>query len=370
MILPRDGSVLVRMPAWVGDFVLAEPALRGVLDYLEPGTPVSVLGPERLLELLDPRPGLHRVAWPSPRPSELSAWRGHRTALLFTGSFRSAWSAFRAGIPERVGWSRDARGWLLTWSLGAPLERGRRPAGLGQVGRGRRYLPRPFGASCVELVASVGVPVGEPRPRITPSPQAREVVGELLGAAGLEPAAGYFVVNVGSRPGSAKGMQAGLWKEILDALGRAGHGPFVVVGGPGEEDVAQALGSSGCTADLRFLGTTLGLGQLAALAQGARAFLTTDSGPRHVANAVGARVLTWYGPTDPRHTAEHLELTAGLRRPVACGPCHLERCPLPGEAKHACFGRIPVGEAVERLAELLSREPGTPLPCPPSRPRT
>jgi ADP-heptose:LPS heptosyltransferase len=89
-----------------------------------------------------------------------------------------------------------------------------------------------------------------------------------------------------------------------------------------------------------------GLSVLAALAARAALFVGPDSGPRHIARAVGTPAVVLYGPTDPRHTAWHLEHTRHVRHAVACGPCHRERCPLAGPGRHACMTGIDADEIV------------------------
>ena len=81
--------------------------------------------------------------------------------------------------------------------------------------------------------------------------------------------------------------------------------------------------------------------------------LTADSGPRHLAVGLERPLVVVAGPTDPRHTADHLERTALLRVRVPCGPCHRERCPLAGAEHHACMARVaPRGAARALPLEL------------------
>jgi ADP-heptose:LPS heptosyltransferase len=96
------------------------------------------------------------------------------------------------------------------------------------------------------------------------------------------------------------------------------------------------------------------LPELVSLAARARLVLAPDNGVRHVAVAAGASVVTFCGPTDPRHTADHLERQRVLRVEVPCGPCHLERCPLGGEEHHACLRGLDPDAIVAAGEELLA----------------
>lgn len=323
--------LLVRMPRWVGDAVLAEPTLRAL--HAELGADLTLAGSPPLLGLL--APGLPRARrLEVGRRPEARSWRGHDAALLLDGSFASALAALRAGIPRRVGWSSGGRGPLLTEGLEPPRERGRTPLGLGRAGRWPRRLPRPFGASCVELAGRLGVAVGPRRPRLLVPEGAREAVRARRGEVGP-----YLVLQAGARPGSAKGHPPERWRAVLRRLRERGlDAPIFVLGGPGEESVCRAAAEG---TDARVVADPVAdLPELAAWCAEARLVLGCDGGPRHVAAAVGAPRVTLLGPTDPRHTTETRLDETLLRVEVPCGPCHRERCPLPGERHLACHTRI------------------------------
>src|SRR6185436_8814790 len=142
--------VLVRLPSWLGDFVMSEPLVRALDSTLERGR-MTIVARAAHLELLEGRfRHARRVPVEREGRSARSSWRGHDVAFLCTGSFRSAWTAWRAGIARRVGFARDGRGWLLTDALTPALERGGTP------------LER----SLAELAGSIGVFVRDLRPRI------------------------------------------------------------------------------------------------------------------------------------------------------------------------------------------------------------
>jgi len=343
--LQPGARVLVRVPSWLGDAVAAEPALRALLERVGE---VSAAGPERLVRLLaETHVGLR------PLPADDAAsWRGHDVCVLLTNSFRSAWAAWRAGIPERVGWDRDARGWLLTRAARPAREAGRRPLGIGRRGAWPRFLPRPFASSCAELVGLVGVAVPDARPRLEPTAGARRTARSRLEALGLADGAGYVLANVGGRPGSAKAFPAPSWIPGLAAV-RDGCGlPVVLVSGPDEAARADEV-AAGSGPGVYALTPPPELSELLALCAGARVLLTADSGPRHLAVAAGTPVAVVCGPTDPRHTADHLERTRVVREPVECGPCHRERCPLAGGERDACMRRIDPGELARAALALL-----------------
>ena len=337
--LRTTDRVLVCLPAWLGDVVQAEPAVRA-LCASHGESRVSLAGDEHLLDVLDGcLPAARRIAHAGRRGARAEAWRGHDVALLLPGSFRSAWLAARAGIARRVGWARDGRSLLLTDRVVPPLERGRVPLGLGRVAGGRRYLPRPYTAACIELVGRLGVSVGDTRPRLVAAGDELERVRASLRAADHAADAPWALACVGAREGSAKAFGVEGWARALRAFSERTGWPVVAVGGPGEAPAVERVREL-CASSLAIAEAVVGLGTLRALASLASLVLTTDSGSRHVAAAMGAPVACVAGPTDPRHSADHLERQALVRVEVPCGPCHLERCPIRGPGRHACMGSI------------------------------
>jgi ADP-heptose:LPS heptosyltransferase len=343
----RDGDrLLLRLPSWLGDLVMAEPvvdALHGALLDGRLGA-LSLAGPPRFLELL---------AEAAPRARRLGPdddWRGHDAALFLDGSLRSVLRAWRAGIGERFGWTDGGRGLLLTGGMRPALERGGTPLDLGMHGGGRRRLPRPFGAAAAELCGLLGVAVVDRAPRLRATLDARAAVAARLRGLGLDPEEPYLVLDATGRPGSAKAAPPGLWAAALELVPR-GAPPLVVLSAPGEEAPARELAGR--------LGAPLyddpppTLPELLAVVEGARLFLGADSGPRHLATATGRRQVVLFGPTDPRHTADHTERTTRLRRRVDCGPCHLERCPLPAPRTVRCFTGIDPARIAGAIRDAL-----------------
>jgi len=353
-LLVPPARVLVRAPSWLGDFVAAEPVMRalharwraaGCADRL------TIAAPAPFLELVAWKfKGARTLATPRGATPSASTWRGHDVALLLDGSLRSAWAAFAAGIPHRVGWASGLRGPLLTLAARPALERGAVPLGLGVPGRWPRRLPRPFASACVELAALAGLDVRERAPRLLAHVDARTRMRERLARHGVDAQAPFVLVNAGARPGSAKGADP-------ERIGRALAGldvPIVLACGPGEEANARATAAALAGARVVLLDDPApALGELLALIASARVVVTPDSGPRHLAQAFPKRAVVLCGPTDPRHTAEYHAPVVVLRAEVECGPCHREACPLTGERERLCMRSIDAAELNRVVVAML-----------------
>ncbi len=352
---PGSERLVLRLPSWLGDFVMAEPVVRAAWNARR-GTESSaaaltLLAPAPFLELLEGRfPGMRMV--PVPKRDDPAAYRGHDTALFLNGSLASVLAALRGGVRERIGWAGGGRAVFLTRAITRARESGGRPIGWGRRPPRWRRLPRPFGADCVELAAQAGIEVRDTRARITVLERARALVLERLVRAGESGRLPIVAVNVGARLDSAKGVPAESWARAIERCAAEMDALFVLLGGPGEEAAVERTAELVVHARvLAVLDPPASLAELAAWAERCRLFLCADGGARHVARAVGARTLVLFGPTDPRHTAEDLEREEHLVASVPCGPCHLELCPMPGEGQQACMR----SHRPERVAETALR---------------
>lgn len=342
--------LLLHLPSWLGDFVMAEPSVAALERALSDGRlrGLSLVGPPRFLELLEGRCAGARRLGP------LDDWRGHDAALFLDGSLRPLWRALRSGIGAR--WSSWSGGrWLLATEGFVPArERGATPLHIGRAGSGRRLLPRPFGAACAELVGWAGIAVDARAPRLGSTDAGRREAARVLERAGLDPRRPYLVLDASARPGSAKAAPAGLWAAVLTELAQGGAPSALLVTAPGEEELGRELARRAPRRSATLVEAPPSLGALLALIEGAALFLGPDSGPRHLALAVSTPALVLMGPTDPRHTADHTRWTRVQRARVPCGPCHRERCSEPPERRLRCFGELDAQAAGRAALEMLA----------------
>lgn len=226
--------------------------------------------------------------------------RRYDTALLLTNSFSTALITRLAGIPRRIGYDRDARGLLLTDRLRAPT----RPDG--------RYAPVPaieyYLRLACEALLGRAVPdwrAGGHPMRMEITPEQEESAAELLDRSGVGREAPLAVLNPGGND-PAKRWPAERFAVLAEHLAR-GHGLCVAINGsPAEADLAGAI-RSGVSADYRDRVVSLPehgvtLASLKGILRRSGVVVTNDTGPRHMAAAVGARLVTLFGPTDHRWT--------------------------------------------------------------------
>ena len=225
--------------------------------------------------------------------------------------------------------------------------------------------PRPMKEIFDDLARAAGfAPARELRPLI-PGGGATATVEAWLATHGLVP--GRFIAVA---PGSGatvpfRRLDAPEWAEVLHAL-PAGMPP-VLVGAAGDAAlIAGIVAAAARTAPglkLMTLPTALAfdLKQLAAMFTRAAAVVATDSGPMHLAAAMGVPVVGIFGPDTPRRYAPYNSHSIAVSLNLPCSPCN--NCWVYREARctnpdaYACIRRLPPGRVAEAVAAVLARPP-------------
>jgi heptosyltransferase-2 len=344
-VIAAPGKILVRAPNWVGDVVMATPALRA-LRRAHPRAHLALAAPAAAAGLFHGHPGCDDFL-PSPAARGLRALHAHARllarggfdwAVLLPDSPRAALPAWWARIPVRAGYARDPlRRLLLNVEVPVPREGGRRVP----ISMVERYL---------RVTRALGCADAGPELELRIDAVARERVAGRLAREGMGAGVRYAVVTPGASFGSSKLWPADHFAAACDGLARKLDLRCVLAPGPGEEGVARAVAARSRTHPICLDGPVTTLAELAALVADAALVLTNDTGPRHVAVALSTPVVTVMGPTDPRHTQHLLERQRVLRMPVPCSPCHRRVCPI----DHRCMTRLAPSRVVDAAAELLS----------------
>jgi heptosyltransferase-2 len=345
-------NLIVRMPNWVGDVVMATPALRAMRERWPkaeittmclPSGEAILRGSPRIdrFEVYDRR-GKDRGPFGRGRVIRRLREAGFDHAVALPNSFSSAWIFKRARIPRRLGTDYGKRGWLLTDRFRPEMEGGRR-------------VPRPMVEHYAGLLESVGVPRGAPDLELFETPEGRSRALERLRLLGVGPGDRILAVNPGASFGPSKLWLPERFAEVADALQRECGLKPVLLGGPGEALILHQIERRMKTPFVTTGDDPFDLDELKTVVRESALMVTTDAGPRHYAVAFGVPVVVLMGPTDPRYTASGLDRTAVLRvEDLECSPCHLKSCPLP---HHGCMEWITVEQVLTAGRELLRRFP-------------
>jgi heptosyltransferase-2 len=338
MDAPRQ--ILVVMPTWVGDAVMATPLIEAV-HRAAPDAAIDLLIKRPLRGLLEGAPWLRSsVEWHKSDGLWTLSKRLRTTrydwGVLLPNSFRPALVLWLAGVARRVGYARNGRGLLLTDRLHFP----------------RR---RPF--RMVDFYGGLGAPLGVPETsgpmRLYVESDARAKADTLFGTAGLGTVQPVVGLNPGAKYGSSKLWPASHFAQVGDALAERSAARVVVLAGPGEDELARDIIGQMRHPAVTFPSSEVDLATLKAVVARLELMVTNDTGPRHIAAALGVPTVTIFGPT---HRAwgdtGAFAPAAELALDVECGPCMQRACPL---GHHKCMRDLPPGDVIVAAERLLMR---------------
>lgn len=373
--------LLVRGVNWLGDAVMTTPALLRLREHL-PQVHLALLTPAKLGELWQGHPALDSVLSFAPGESVFAVARrlragGFDTALVLPNSPRSALEVWLARIPRRIGYARRWRNLFLTHAIPTrPGHVAMRKRSVGEIKRLAARSDVAAGGAGLLSTAATGSRAGTldsiahqiheylhlaARLGADASPVAPLLrVGEEEVAAakvrfGLEREAGpLLALNPGAEYGPAKRWPAERFVAAACEVQRRVGGTWIVLGGAGDvalaELVVSNIGEAGGVA--RNLAGRTSLRDLMALLKAARVLLSNDSGPMHVAAALGTPVVALFGSTSPELTspglpgeARHRLLSARVR----CAPCFRRSCPI----DLRCMRELRVEQVVAAVLETL-----------------
>ena len=336
-------KLLIRATNWVGDAIMALPALRAVRSHFA-GAEIAIVARPYVADLYREQyicdvlisydtDGAHAgLGGRELLATELRA-RKFDSALLLQNAFDAAWLAWRAGIRERIGYACDGRSPLLTKAIKVP-----------RAGE----IPAHEAFYYLELVRRIGWIEALPQVdqvSFEVSERSRERGEAVLLEAGARPHARRIAVGAGASFGAARCWPAERFAEAANRLAAETDADVVLFGTAAEAAVTAAVADKLHRSPVNLTGKTT-IEELPGALSRCDLFIGNDSGVMHVAAAVGLPVVGIFGPTDPNGTAPLTPRRAILQEKPYCSPCFLRRCP----TDHRCMTKI-VPEAVATAAK-------------------
>ena len=339
----RVSKILIIAPNWIGDAVLSLPVVDGC-SQLWPGAALTVLARPQVAELFEARVPKVRVLKYERgnglrRLINLMAlgWNlrgeGFNLAILLPNSLGSAVMVRLAGVPQRLGYSTDGRGWLLTQGL----KNRRKESGLHQVDY---YLG---------LLHSLGAYQMDRIPQLQLEAKITDRGMALMDSLGIDNNDLLIGVHPGAAYGETKRWFPDRFAAVIEMLQKPGR-RFLLLGGPGEESIAERICKIMAHPPIDIVGKTT-VAEALALVSLCGLFLSNDSGLMHVAAALRVPQVALFGSTDPRKTAP-LNSKAVVINPkeISCTPCFKSECPEDLE----CMKAITVDEVYAAAEQLLN----------------
>jgi heptosyltransferase-2 len=341
--------VVVRGANWVGDAVMTVPALRELRRLLprahvtlatRPWAEGIFAGTDFIDDILitgETRGSTRAVLL------EAREWRTRRfdLAILFPNAFAASLVAALARVPTRLGYATQGRGPLLTHRISVPEWRGQRHEVfyyLNIVAELERLL---YGTTTVEDC--------EPRLELPVSASRVLKARSLLREQGARLERPLVALCPGSTNSRAKRWPAERFAALADMLTERIGAGIVLVGAGEELDISEEVARRMRVRPAVLTGRT-DLSRTAAVLSAADLLITNDTGPAHIAAAVGCPVVVIFGPTNPATTRPFSTLAEVVRRPPDCAPCMLRDCPI----DHRCMTAITAEEVFERSALALN----------------
>lgn len=340
------------LPNWIGDVVMATPALRAVRNHCGPQAHlVGVMRPY-VAEVLAGSCWFDEAVTYTKRPGagECDARNAIcqlRAAnldqiLLLTNSFRTAWMAWRSGTRERVGYRGELRSLLLTRRFALPTN----PT---------TGLPLATLDAYLELATAIGCPPEPPRMELATTAADEAAADRVWERLQLPPGRDVVVFNTGGAFGSAKNWPAEHFAMLAKRIAAEQNLNVLVNCGPKERDTAQQIVTLAADRRVTSLADELDLpiGLTKACIRRARMLVTTDSGPRYLGIAFERPVVSLFGPTDPRLVETHYERETCLSLGIECQPCMERVCPL---GHHRCMRDLSVDRVYAAVSRYLNAD--------------
>lgn len=327
---------------WIGDMVLLTPALRALKQAFRESRLELLLRP-RVADLMESHPHVDACVVDEKtdgRFRSLTKLVGQirdtsfdLAVVLHPTSYRNALLPFLARIPIRVGTKVSGRGLLLTKSC-------RDDTTVHEVDR---YL---------RVLQLLDIDTASDDLEFWHTDADRHIIENLLGAEGILDDDRLIAVNLGTT-WTTKRWDIENFAEVIRQITRlVPEAKIVLTGSYAEQTLTGALPAS--LSVINLVGKTSIL-QLGALLERCNVCLTCDSGPMHIAAAVGTPVVSLFGPTDPmRHRPYGMGHTV-IEKPVSCRPCYKRSCHRQ-DAPHLCMQEIGTGEVVKAVEKRLYKK--------------
>ena len=254
--------------------------------------------------------------------------------VLHPTSFRNALIPFLAGIPERIGSNVSGRGILLTRTCADRTD-------LHEVHRYLRVL---------ELID-----IHEPNAKLEfwHTDADRHAARQILARCGISPKEHLIGVNLGTT-WRTKRWPLENFAEVIAQVQKHFDARILLTGSTAEIPLGEALAQVTKMETINLIGKTT-LMQLGALIESCALYLTCDSGPMHIAAAVGTPTIALFGPTSPIRHGPYGENHEVIEKPVECRPCYKRKC-LRKDQPHLCMTEIDPDEVIAQILKVTRRE--------------
>lgn len=326
--------ILIRMPNWLGDAVMATPILEDVKTHW-PEAHVAVLCHEAIACLLKANPYIdeiltfsrakRQIADEKKRIYSLLRKQSFDLGILLTGSFSSAWWFWRGNVKNRIGYNTHFRRFLLTTSV--PMD------------TCEEHLVLTY----KKLLLPLGIPLKNTSPSLHLEEDELQQAKKRLEDLKIFPTHTLIGINPLAAYGDAKCWPKDRFRELTAKLLQNPQVRIIYVGDNSGVDPIDTIIHGFDDRVVNLAGKT-SLRQLVALTKLCHSFVTNDSGPMHIAAALKTPLVAIFGSTNEIKTGPYGKAVV-IHKHVACSPCYLRKCPI----DFRCMTSISVEEVLKGI---------------------
>ncbi len=337
-------KILIRMPNWLGDAVMATPILEDI-RHAYPDAHITILCHEAIGSLLQQNPFADDFILFSKDikkdPKQLRELFARLRAssfdigLLLTNSFSSAWWFFRSGIKKRIGYRTHYRRLLLTQSLPLPHNEETQHQVL----------------TYKTLLSALNIPLSSSAPKLFVTQKEIAQAHTFLHTYGISSQHTIIGINPSAAYGEAKCWPIDRFQQLCTYLLKHPDLHILCFGDASSKQLISTL-TSGMQNRVHNLAAATSLRELLALISQCRCLVTNDSGPMHIAAALQVPLVALFGSTNEIKTGPYGYKGSVIHKHVACSPCYLRKCPI----DFRCMTQITVGEVAAQVEKILHKQ--------------
>lgn len=330
-------NIIVRMPNWIGDLVMATPVLADLRSAF-PKASITAMCKRPICELLKMDKAIDEL-YCFTRPSNDFLRRDdlrdiiakiiagkYDAGVLLTNSFSSAWWFWQGKVRRRIGYSNCFRRFLLTDPISSVNKKEH------QVTAYKRIL------------TPLGVPISQTVPRLFLSDKEVAESKSLLSQRGYVLGKKIIGINPGAAYGSAKCWPPASFRALAMRLLLETDAYILFFGDGSSANLVKKI-CQGLPEKVIDLAGVTSLRELACIIKDCSVVVTNDSGPMHMAAALNVPVVALFGSTDENRTGPYGQKEQVINKHVKCSPCFKRVCPI----DFPCMKEIGVDEVVERV---------------------
>lgn len=333
-------NIIVRMPNWLGDLVMATPILSD-LHHHWPEAKITACCQGAVGSVIQEDPHVNEFIYfkrskekkQQDQKEFLSSLKQgqYDLGVLLTNSFSSAWWFWRGEVKNRIGYATHWRRCLLNHPI--PFS----------PNRNTQHLVITY----KQLLEPLGLSLSSTPPKLYLTQQEKETAQAWLKSAGIQANDIIIGINPGAAYGSAKCWLPERFKLITQKLLQNPRIKVLFFGDKAGASLVTEICQGFPQSVINLAGKT-SIRELMAFIQACHLFLTNDSGPMHMASALGTPLLALFGSTNSTTTGPY-QGGKIIHKHVPCSPCYRRECPI----DFRCMTRIEVSEVYQELQALL-----------------